>query len=654
MIRLPLVDRIKFQLERQFVKGAGYQLLFVACAIGLISLAGGAAIWATGAGGALSDWTWWAFLRLSDPGYLGDDQGVWRRIVSTALTVGGYVLFLGALVAIMTQWLIARMREFERGLTPVALTDHVVIIGFTNRTIPLLRELLGTDHAERRFLAAFGTRRLRPVILSEDISPHRVQELRSDPMIRHAAGRIILRYGSPLDDDAIQRAACLNAAAVIMPSDFGDSTELVSPDVETIRALLSIDARAEEHGEPPPLVIAEIQDMRRIDMVRRAYRGPLEVIPSDSTVSRLLAQNLLHPGLSGFFREALAAGEGNDFFLLAAGELAGEPIGKLAGRFPHALVFGVLRPSGEDFAPHLNPAPSFLVEPDDRLVLFARTHADSRAMPRVPGRTVPPPGDSAPAAKGERPNRPPRTAHHVLMLGWSQRVPNLLHELASYGDHDFRADLVSTAESEWRTREIERYSEQARRIPVRHIEADYLLAGELGRLDLDQYTAIYLLTSDRLDNIEEADARAIVGHRVVEELLGDRTPRPQILLELGDPDNEALVRSPGVETLVSPLIISHVMAQVALRRETRLIFDELFTPGGAELEFRAPEYYDIGIDPSGRTFRDLSAGVRTRGDTLLGVRRADRTPALVLNPARDRLFQLREGDRLCVLTTIEP
>ena len=78
---------------------------------------------------------WWAFLRLTDPGYLGDDQGVFRRTVSTVITVIGYVLFLGALVAIMTQWLNQTLRQLESGLTPIARDGHVLVAGWTDRTL---------------------------------------------------------------------------------------------------------------------------------------------------------------------------------------------------------------------------------------------------------------------------------------------------------------------------------------------------------------------------------------------------------------------------------------------------------------------------------------------------------------------------------------
>ena len=50
---------------------------------------------------------WWAFPRLTDPGYLGDDEGLVGRSVSTVVTVLGYLLLLGLLIAIFTQLLAA-------------------------------------------------------------------------------------------------------------------------------------------------------------------------------------------------------------------------------------------------------------------------------------------------------------------------------------------------------------------------------------------------------------------------------------------------------------------------------------------------------------------------------------------------------------------
>ena len=84
MLPFRIVDRIKFIVERQLVKGAGFQLLVVGGFIALISLIGGLLVVLPQAGEfeSAGHAIWWAFLRLTDPGYLGDDVGTWQRIVS--------------------------------------------------------------------------------------------------------------------------------------------------------------------------------------------------------------------------------------------------------------------------------------------------------------------------------------------------------------------------------------------------------------------------------------------------------------------------------------------------------------------------------------------------------------------------------------------
>lgn len=155
--RLPfrIIDRFKFIIERQLVKGAGFQLLVVGLLIGLISLIGGLLVMPQGGD-------------FDRPG-----------------TVSGYVVFMGTLVAILTRWLVAKREELERGLTPVTFRNHIVIF-----------------------------------------------------------------------------------------------------------------------------VVAEIQDMHKISVIERAYPGTVEVVADDVSISRLIAQNVLHPGLSEIYNELLTAGEG--------------------------------------------------------------------------------------------------------------------------------------------------------------------------------------------------------------------------------------------------------------------------------------------------------------------------------------------------------
>jgi hypothetical protein len=651
MFRLRFIDRLKFFVERQFVKGASYQLLIVVAVIGLISLLGGMLVLPLGEYDEhLGNAVWWAFLRLTDPGYLGDDEGTWRRIVSTWLTVSGYVVFLGALVAIMTRWLIAIMEQLELGLTPVSLKNHIVILGWNNRTVPLLRELVMSTSRLGRFMRERDIKRLKIVVLSEQVSSEQIQLLRADPGIGRRSKHIILRSGSPLQPEALHRVACLQAAAVIIPNESHGPDSLVTSDVESLKALLSIHAQARERKQSLPFVVMEVEDVRKFSVAARAYPGPLEVVAGDATISRLLAQNIIHPGLSELYGELLTAHAGNELYIRPAAPYAGLAIAEIEARCPYAIMFGLLRPGTDgELRTYLNVPSDEILTAADALVLMARSYDETEPVARAPSErrvnrvaTVP---DTETL---------PLQRKRLLILGWNRRVPAIITELASYQNYEFDVDLVSIVPADTRINEIARYSEVAARVSCEHIEADYMVEGELRRLDPARFDSIILLCSDRLSSGEEADARAIVGYLVLEEILQEQYRQPQILLELSDPANEDLLASNSSETIISPMILSHMLSQVTLRRELRLVYDELFTAHGAEIQFYDPGEYGLRPEASFGEFEIKAAAL---GETALGIYRikadayGDR---LQLNPIRAKAMDLAPGDQLVALITLTP
>jgi len=645
MLPFRFVDRVKFIVERQLVKGAGFQLLVVGIFIGLISLIGGLLVIPFGAPFEdMGDAIWWAFLRLTDPGYLGDDVGNWQRFVSTILTISGYVVFMGTLVAILTRWLIAKMTDLERGLTPVTLRNHIVVLGWTSQTLPLLGELLGSSGRMRRFLEKHDTSRLRLVVLSESASAAQVHELRTEPGIGRKARQIILRSGAAIQPDALQRVACLDASAVIVPSAAHEAGSLVTSDVETVKALLSIAAQARQLKAPLPFVVAEIQDVRKHPVIERAYPGEVEVVAGDATISRLMVQNILHPGLSEIYNELLTAGDGCEIYIRGGDALAGQTLGELASQRPRVIVLGILKQQGKGWQVRM-PAPSdTLIAAGDRVVLMARDYPETEPDPKAKPLPVIPRGEPARRAAAHS-----DTVHRVLVLGWNRRVPSLINEFASYSQRRFEVDIVSVVPAVERQQEIDRYLGDQQGVICRHVEADYMVEGELRRVNPLNYASIMLLSSDRLASGEEADARAMVGYLQLEDLLSEGGKRPQLIMELSDPDNRNLLTGHQSEMMISPMIVSHVLAQVALRRELRVVMDELFTVGGPEIQFRDPHDYPL---PASTDFQVLEKILAAEGDVALGVWRdqADGNGRHVqLSPSRDEYLDLQPGDRLVVL-----
>lgn len=645
MLPFRIIDRIKFIVERQLVKGAGFQLLVVGVFIGLISLIGGLLV--VPQGGAFDDIgsaIWWAFLRLTDPGYLGDDVGTWQRFVSTLLTISGYVVFMGTLVAILTRWLIAKMADLERGLTPVTLKNHIVVLGWTSQTLPLLSELLSSSGRVRRFLEKHDAQTLNLVVLSEHASAGQVHELRNEPGIRGKARQVILRSGLAIQPDALNRVACLDAAAVIVPSAAHEAGTLVTSDVETVKALLSIAAQARHFGAPLPFVVAEIQDIRKHPVIERAYPGAVEVVGGDATISRLMVQNILHPGLSEIYNELLTAGEGNEIYVRGGESIAGMTLGELAAQRPLAIVLGILKPKGNSWDVRLMAPSDTPIEMADRVIMLARDYSETEANLKLPSLPTITHGGAGRYLRKTADR--PRT---ILVLGWNRRVPSLIAEFGSYAGQMFNVDIVSVVPAEERERDITRYLQDRQEVTCRHIEADYMVEDELRKVNPADYDAVILLSSDRLASGEEADARAMVGYLQLEDLLAESPHRPQLIMELSDPDNRHLLSGHQSEMMISPMILSHVLAQVALRRELRVVLDELFTAGGAEIQFRDPRDYPL---PASADFHLLERILSERGELALGVFRHSVDMAgrrLELNPPRKRFLDLQPDDQLVVM-----
>lgn len=646
-----LTHPIRFMIERQFVKGAQYQLLAVVALIGLISVTGGFLAYSVES----PEWefgesVWWAFLRLTDPGYLGDDTGTVLRIVSTFLTVSGYVVFLGALVAIMTQWLNSKMDELEKGLTPVAVKNHIVILGWTDRTHPIVVEFFQSVGKLQRFLARFGEKKLRLVILAENLTAQLASELKADRLIGKRSDEIILRSGTPLQRDHLLRVDCYNASAIIIPSHKTVSRDLVSADVETIKTLLSL-SNNPEIKEPAqlPYVVAEIQNEKKLSVARRAYPGPLEIISGDSIISRLIAQNVRHVGLSDIYESLLSRGVETDMYTREHTSMSGKTLQEVKGYFPKAVIMGVVRREPAGFKPILNAEPDLKILKGDRLVFLAGTHDDTEPATRGgqhPGSAV-----SASERKEQHlTENPGMVEKELLILGWNSRLPALINEFGSYHDRSYSITMVSVASVEERKALIDE-EVNASRVHCSYIQADYMNEADLRRVAPARFDHIILLSSDLVADTDEADARTIVGKVLLDEIIQNPDERPQILIELANPDNRSLVTGKYSEMIISPIIISHMLAQVALRRELHSIYTELFTVGGAEIEFRNPERYHM--KPGTYTFADIETIANRYGETALGIckhkKNVDLKNKVILNPARQNQFSLNEHDELVVL-----
>ena len=210
--------------------------------------------------------------------------------------------------------------------------------------------------------------------------------------------------------------------------------------MRTIKTLLLISnyGSLEVHGEFSFLV-AKIFDARKIPVAEKAYEGKIEILASDSVISLLIAQNVRHRWLSYIYSELLTHGEeSNEIYIRACPECEGIALQDLTDAFPKAILLGVMRCDDRGVCPLLNPPVGFVVSNKDRLVLIARSYKDSQALPDYTPRT----GKRVPHLGAVE----IKTKRRVLLMGWNDKVPALIHEFDNYENENFDIDILSTSQ----------------------------------------------------------------------------------------------------------------------------------------------------------------------------------------------------------------
>lgn len=449
----------------------------------------------------------------------------------------------------------------------------------------------------------------------------------------------------------LRRVDYSRASAIILP---GADFALGGPeatDTRVVKTLMTISKENQPPGEQEPSVVAEIFDAQKIPIAEQAYDGPINVIAGDAFISRLIAQTVRHRGLSHVYSELLSHEHGNEVYVRQVDELAGLPFLAATTVFPRASVLGIARPQTKGFRPILNPSGDFEIKPGDRIVLIAGSYEES-----LPGQDFEYDATKVREARdGKRMKLAPvetMPIRHILVLGWSHKVEALIEELSGYESENFEVDVFSLVPIEERTELLRHVATAAEGVTVTHLEGDYVRQADLAAIDWSRYDNCVFLGSDWLDSSEETDARSILGYSAMRAALEGQPTRPEILIELIDPWNAVLFKHRQGEVIISPVVLSHMLAHASLRPELTNVFGELFGPGGAEIFFRpASDYRLAGKTVSFEEIRAISHSVM---EIAIGVRLAEGSEepggGVQLNPHPDRQWKITEEDEVVVLT----
>jgi hypothetical protein len=520
----------------------------------------------------------------------------------------------------------------------------VLILGWTDRTVTIVRDLLESRGRLKRFLRRYGRLGLSVVILAEQRAADVVVELRDRLGKLWNERRIIVRTGSVLRPEHLRRVDFLHASVIVVPgADFAYGSA-GQADARMLKALLSMTRQTSlANAARLPLLVAELFDAKKEATAKAVYGGPLEIIPSHTVFSRMVVQTIRNPGLSEVYAELLS-NRGQRVYVRERGELAGLTIVDIKSRLDEAILLGIVQSDEGAFASLLNPEDDYRVGDRDQLVILAESYDEAAFVAEARKKAAAKSEPSPPRARMAR-------QHRILILGFSDKVPALIDEFDAYPEERFEVHVLSRVEVSKRSSDVAHHRTSPRAL-VEFLSGDYTFERDLGRLELQSYSSIIIVASDWLESTEAADTRSIIGLLLLQKLLAPLVKRPQLLIELLDPQNAPLVDGMGAEVLISPLLASHMLSQVALRRELGVVFDELFGSRGAELAYRLP--VDYGLSPGRVRFGRLEEAAAGYREIAIGIKNGMNEQQVVLNPDRRARLTLTSNSRILVLHTPDP
>ncbi|KAL8262792.1 hypothetical protein R6Q59_024141 [Mikania micrantha] len=229
---------------------------------------------------------------------------------------------------------------------------------------------------------------------------------------------------------------------------------------------------------------------------------------------------------------------------------------------------------------------------------------------------------------------------HTLILGWSDKLGSLLNQLAIANESLGGGIVVVMAERDKEEMELDiaKMEFDFRQTSVICRSGSPLILADLKKVSVSKARAIIVLAED--GNADQSDARAL---RTVLSLTGVKEGlRGHIVVELGDLDNEVLVKLVGgdlVETVVAHDVIGRLMIQCARQPGLAQVWEDIL--GFENCEFYIKRWPQL----DGMSFEDVLISFP---DAIpCGVKSVASGGKIILNP--DESYVLQEGDEVLVI-----
>ena len=581
------------------------------------------------------------FLQMTDPGNMNQDVDSvgWFKFPAIISGLTG-VIMLSSLVAFITTALDQKLAELKKGHSKVIEGNHTLILGWNERVLEILRELVIANESERDPV----------VVILADRDKEEMDEYIKVNMPDTQNTRVVTRSGSPaslVNLDIVSVSTCKSVIVLASCNVTASADAKEASDATVIKTVLALIA-----SRPQDLqlnVVAEIFTDRNRRVAEDISPDEVTTVDTGEILAKILVQTSRSIGLSVVYSEILSF-DGCEMYFHGS-EWGDMKFGELAYRFPDGIPMGLRHADG---ALSVNPPVDMVVQPDDAILILAEDDStiDYRDEP------VAAPQDLKLAG-----GRKEMAIEQNLIIGWTSKVEIILREYAEYVEAGSFVDIMLRTPDDTVKNRVDELNTELLDLEITLIEENPLKTEGLMSVQPFKYDNIIILSQGGSENdVERTDSETIVILLLLRSIMKNRPNKgaqTKLISEILDSDNQSLVSHAGVhDFIISNRLISMLVAQMSEDAHIKAVYDDLFQEDGSEIYLKPASLYFSSF-PAEVTYADMIHVAQQREEVCLGVKikaleeDASRNWGVKLIPEKTASYVLTADDTLVVLAEDE-
>lgn len=582
---------------------------------------------------------WSTWLQMTDPGNMNQDNAspTWLKITTILSGIFG-VIILSMLIAFITTTLEQVFYNFRKGRGKVIEENHTLILGWNERVIDIIRELIIANESEK-----YGS----VVILSNE-NKEEMDDLLSKRIPNRISTSIITTTGDFANINELKRVGVESAKSIIILANCSESAsyeDKISSDIQSIKSIMAIISCQNGTNELP--IITEIFSEEKRQLI--SYFDDENIIAIDSwdIMGKLLVQTSLTSGLEMVYNEILSF-DGCEIYF-HEDEWNGILFGDLPFHFRDGIPLGIYN---EENGMKLRPGKDYKMKDEDQIIILAED--DSTIV--LEDNSI---HKSAPIQLVNK--KLEQSQKNVLILGWHNVADIFINESFDYLSEGSKFDVYYNQPTPEFEDHINSLKQKYPDFDINLVDLDPLQMDNLNSTNPFDYDNIIILSQ----NLKEQDADKIDSDtliillllRKIKSTLENTTTK--IITQVLNSDNQEIITQTDVDDfIISNKLITMILAQLSEEPLIHNFYTDIFSEDGSEIYVKSIGLYADKF-PLKTTFGDLIRLANQRDEICLGIRNGSESKnakenfGVALNLDKNKSVILNEDDFLVVLSKDE-